>query len=64
MSPLEKAFRANAALYLAQAELNEKVGLAEASDECLRLASDCEAAANALRDMSAKVPTYRNFQPS
>lgn len=63
MTPLERAFRANAALYLAQAELNEAVGLRDASDDCLRLAADCENAANALRDMNAEIPTFRTFQP-
>lgn len=63
-SQLERAFRANAALYLTQAELNEAVGLRDASDECLALAADCESAANALREMSATIPTFRDFQPS
>lgn len=64
ITPLERAFRANASLYWAQAELNEAVGLHDAADECLRLAADCESAANALRDMRAEPPTMQMFQPS
>ena len=62
-SPLERAFRANANFYLAQAELNEACGKPGAADDCLRLAADCENAANALRDMRATIPTVEMFQP-
>lgn len=64
ITPLERAFRDNASLYWAQAEMNEELGLHDAADECLGISADFESAANALRDMRAEPPTMQMFQPS